>query len=219
MATVAGYFKTDFSLPLRLEAQWHTAGEGGLGQAFESCGLVDARAGAKYVALYFPGPIEFWDHVVAVTLNASSFLDKANKIKIGRVSQGNIKVRCMNVGENTIKLTYTLPGDDHEIMAEELPFSGRVYLYLDEEFTSHLRPRLSDLAGTASLKLTIRGPRYAQERSVQERPLGFISHDSRDKNEIARTIAIQLLTMQCSVWYDEFSLNVGDSIKETLSMV
>jgi hypothetical protein len=119
----------------------------------------------------------------------------------------------MNVGENTIKLTYTLTGDDHEIMAEELPFSGRVYLYLDEEFPSHLRPRLSDLAGTASLKLTIRGPRYAEERSVQEGPLGFISHDSRDKNEIARTIANRLLTMQCSVWYDEFSLNVGDSIK------
>jgi hypothetical protein len=62
----------------------------------------------------------------------------------------------------------------------------------------------------------LRGPRFAAERTAIEKPLAFISHDSRDKSEIARPIAIGLAKVMCSVWFDEFSLNVGDRLRESI---
>jgi hypothetical protein len=47
-------------------------------------------------------------------------------------------------------------------------------------------------------------------------PLAFISHDSRDKEEIASKIALGLQKRMCFVWYDEYSLKVGDSLRESI---
>jgi predicted nucleotide-binding protein len=48
------------------------------------------------------------------------------------------------------------------------------------------------------------------------KPRAFISHDSRDKTSIAEPIALQLMKFMCTVWYDEFSLHVGDSLSESI---
>jgi TIR domain len=40
----------------------------------------------------------------------------------------------------------------------------------------------------------------------------FISHASEDKEEIVRELAKILTTLKLKVWYDEFSLNIGDSL-------
>jgi hypothetical protein len=47
-------------------------------------------------------------------------------------------------------------------------------------------------------------------------PLAFISHDSRDKAEIAQPLALQLMKFMCPVWYDEFALKVGDSLRASI---
>lgn len=44
----------------------------------------------------------------------------------------------------------------------------------------------------------------------------FISHATEDKNEIARPLAQALEKAGVSVWYDEFSLKVGDSLRGSL---
>jgi hypothetical protein len=44
----------------------------------------------------------------------------------------------------------------------------------------------------------------------------FISHASEDKDEIARPLAEALRNSGLRVWYDEFSLNVGDSLRESI---
>jgi TIR domain len=49
-----------------------------------------------------------------------------------------------------------------------------------------------------------------------EKPLAFISHDSKDKREVAGPIAVGLQKLMCPVWYDEFSLNVGDHLRESI---
>ena len=46
--------------------------------------------------------------------------------------------------------------------------------------------------------------------------LAFISHDSRDKESVAVPIAIDLQKHLCPVWYDEFSLTVGDNLRENI---
>jgi hypothetical protein len=54
------------------------------------------------------------------------------------------------------------------------------------------------------------------ERNKWEKPRAFISHDSRDKTSIAEQIAVQLQRLMCPVWYDQFSLRVGDSLRESI---
>ncbi len=44
----------------------------------------------------------------------------------------------------------------------------------------------------------------------------FISHASEDKNEIVRELANILTTLNLRVWYDEFSLNIGDSLTSSI---
>jgi hypothetical protein len=56
---------------------------------------------------------------------------------------------------------------------------------------------------------------HAEARSRFEKPLAFISHDSRDK-EVAKQIAIALQRLLCPVWYDEFSLRVGANLRDSI---
>ncbi|MEA1867582.1 MAG: toll/interleukin-1 receptor domain-containing protein [Thermodesulfobacteriota bacterium] len=43
-----------------------------------------------------------------------------------------------------------------------------------------------------------------------------MSHDSRDKDEVARKIATKLQSMLCPVWYDEFTLKIGDNLRDSI---
>jgi hypothetical protein len=71
-------------------------------------------------------------------------------------------------------------------------------------------------AAQKDLALVLRDRGYAKQRDIRNQPLAFISHDSRDKNDIARPLAINLSQNLCPVWYDEFSLQVGDSLREKI---
>jgi hypothetical protein len=44
----------------------------------------------------------------------------------------------------------------------------------------------------------------------------FVSHASEDKESFVRGLANQLLKIGCKVWYDEFSLQVGDSLSRSI---
>lgn len=56
----------------------------------------------------------------------------------------------------------------------------------------------------------------SNQRSQIGEPFAFISHDSRDKLEVASYIAVGLTDMECPVWYDEYSLKVGDNLRESI---
>lgn len=44
----------------------------------------------------------------------------------------------------------------------------------------------------------------------------FISHASEDKEEIVRPLAVALRSEGLSVWYDEFELKIGDSLRQKI---
>lgn len=44
----------------------------------------------------------------------------------------------------------------------------------------------------------------------------FISHASEDKDSVARPLAQRLLDAGINVWYDEFSLKIGDSLRQSI---
>jgi TIR domain len=46
----------------------------------------------------------------------------------------------------------------------------------------------------------------------------FISHASEDKDELVRPLASALKNANISVWYDEFSLKLGDSLRKSIDL-
>lgn len=100
--------------------------------------------------------------------------------------------------------------------ARELMFTGQIYLYSERPVSEAQIARLNAEAKVVGHKLTFRSISYMSERNRWEKPRAFISHDSRDKTDIAEPIAIQLQKLMCPVWYDEFSLRVGDSLRESI---
>jgi len=56
----------------------------------------------------------------------------------------------------------------------------------------------------------------ARKRDVDEEWDVFISHASEDKDEIARPLAEALRAKELRVWYDESSLKLGDSLRQSI---
>ena len=54
-----------------------------------------------------------------------------------------------------------------------------------------------------------------QEDNLREHDV-FISHASEDKDEIVRPLALALKNAGLSVWYDEFELKIGDSLRQKI---
>ena len=90
--------------------------------------------------------------------------------------------------------------------------TGQVYFYIDDEIDA------AELQAAAppGVLVKVRGPRYAAERSKLDRPRAFISHDSRDKKTVVRPLAIGLSKLRCPIWFDEYALNLGDSLRESI---
>ena len=55
------------------------------------------------------------------------------------------------------------------------------------------------------------------ERSVVTKPFdAFICHANEDKDDFVRPLAEALKSHHLKVWYDEFALDVGDSLREAI---
>lgn len=54
---------------------------------------------------------------------------------------------------------------------------------------------------------------------IQKEPVDFdlfISHASEDKEEIVRLLVNKLLELDINLWYDEFTLRIGDSLRKNI---
>lgn len=98
----------------------------------------------------------------------------------------------------------------------DLVFTGQIYLYSERAVPTSDVERLRREGKAVGHTLTFRSASYAEERNRWEHPRAFISHDSRDKAAIAAPLALELSRLMIPVWYDEFSLKVGDSLRESI---
>jgi hypothetical protein len=106
--------------------------------------------------------------------------------------------------------------DDPPLNAANSRFIGRIFVYCDNELTEQDRTNIYAAANSLDLTLQLRDHAYATSREATDQPLAFISHDWRDKEEIAVKLASRLRNMTCPVWYDEYSLKVGDNLRESI---
>lgn len=192
MGTVQEYFETDFRDVWKLQK---TFSPRGTELALEFIGRVhlDFKANAKYISCFIsecPDPVsacvEILKRLDEILLFADTFHAKSS-----------------------------LPGET-PMNSKDLIFSGRVFIYSKYIIDDISLERLQAKAKNDGIILQYRGPTFAKKRSELEKPLAFISHDSRDKDAIARPIAVGLIQLMRPVWFDEFSLKVGDRLRESI---
>ena len=87
---------------------------------------------------------------------------------------------------------------------------------MDYDLSQDKRASLREIGETKGYHVLIRDHEYAKKKSALEKPLAFISHDSRDKDEVVRELAQELSGLMCPVWYDVYSLRVGASLRESI---
>lgn len=91
-----------------------------------------------------------------------------------------------------------------------------VYIYAEADLSPRDEKHIIELGKRYSSEVIFRGKRYSMERLAKDKPVAFISHDTEDKDGIARPIATGLAKMGFSVWFDEFSLKPGDRLRESI---
>lgn len=156
----------------------------------------DFGSGAVYLAFLLPlvaDPFQKCANLVADTSLLSKLVAKSPQLCVQEGSPGMV-----------------------EVAPASLVFTGRVYIYSENDLADEDILRLTIFAEERGIFLQYFGSRWAKHRSKVEKPLAFISHDSRDKDAIARIIAEKLVAHGVPVWFSEFSLHVGDSLRESI---
>lgn len=198
MATIREYYDTDFKY-MSLGGTWsmsrpddsHTISiDVKIMQAFE--------ANAKFWTVYVPDGTDYLGLITS--LLQAPLIHKAHLSEEG----DGLEIQ-MGFGNYSEKMS-----------SQTLIFTKRVFIYVDELLNVRQREELRNFASQLGIDLILRDREYAMERSKLEKPLAFISHDSRDKDELVRALALEMSKLMCPVWYDEYSLKVGDSLRENI---
>lgn len=184
MATLREYFDKDGSRTLCIHNTFTISSENGE-PLLDVIGRVhlDFESNGKYVSFYIPST----DKVYCPARMALTSLDKVLNFTQGILIEGGYSY-------------------DEKMTASDMDFTGRIFIYseddMSEENISYIRQQSEKLGHNVKFRFNT----YATERSNLEKPLAFISHDSRDKDDIARPLAIALQKQMCPVWFDEFTL-------------
>lgn len=180
MATLREYFAKDLGALLTSDFTWQTSDE--IPQDISVKVGLETCSSTRFVAYYIPKHPAYVELCISLIENLNEAVKRSNGVRtiIGFVGD-------VNVG---------LVGSDYCVV------SNRVYVYLEDEPNDADLARLDQLCKNKGLWLTIRSLGYLKKKMEIEKPLAFISHDSRDKGEIAGPIAVGLQKMMCPVWYD-----------------
>ena len=212
MSTIRQYFDTDFDHMLRVHIAYPASDI-----PCDASLFYDANANSAFLAFYFADaalqPSDFEKVLGTLKYGASQVsLRGGIALPSARVFHGSLRVH----NENPFKVEYQLFGDPAWRDLLGIPPSRRVFIYAETSFNEAQIAGLIEAAGNLGHELQFRDAAYADRRTVLEKPLAFISHDSRDKESIARPIALNLQRKICPVWYDEFSLQLGANLRESI---
>lgn len=212
MATIRQYFDTDFSHATKMHVSFHFDG-----LKIDSSIFYDFSGYMAFIACYIPEQDKSLDYYLGLIQNLEygktpmSFDGKIT-LPSGREFPGQIRI------DNNPKINVQAQffGDPEWQSIHDIQASKRVFIYSESDLKDEEVIFLKKSAKSLGHELQFRSKKYMEGRTKFESPLAFISHDSRDKDEIARKIAINLQRMLCPVWYDEFSLKVGNNLRESI---
>lgn len=176
----------------------------------------DFTANCLFTSYYFSEP----DLDLNFFINFLNYLHSTNtwntngNIKLPNASLlKGLRIRVENTNPLTIEAQF--PGEE-VINMSDLKYHGRVYIYSESQLQKHDILELSKYGKRLDFHTQFRSPNYRNARQMDEQALAFLSHDSRDKTNIARPLAHKLQSLDCPIWYDEYSLQLGDDLRESI---
>jgi hypothetical protein len=194
MATLEEYFKMDFNRIGCVQNEHRVTVSPAQVVSFPVRVHQDFEACAKFVSVYCPagvyplGLIQFYAN------------DIGEALKIGA----------------SILIQSGRTGLEMETSSTDLQFTGRLFVYADCKVDPDELTRAKNFCRSRNIWLVVRDINYRDVRNRVHKPDAFICHDSRDKTNVAEPIALGLSKLLCHVWYDEYSMEVGDSLRECI---
>jgi hypothetical protein len=213
MATIREYFDADFNSAARV----HVRIPAGNGLNVEAVILYDFSAYTAFLACYVPGAehdLDFFETFIKGLEYGKTSVQLDGKVTLpsARAFPGQLRVE----NASPFKMAAQFFGDPGWVSTEHIQATKRVFIYSESQLRDDEISQLKETAQKLGHEIQFRSTKHANERSKFETPLAFISHDSRDKDAVARKIALQLQKLMCPVWYDEFSLKVGDNLRDSI---
>jgi hypothetical protein len=194
MATPREIFDKDNSGYLSVQNDFEIKNGAGITASVTVRVSLDINAGVRYVSIYID------DCPLAVSAIAHYIRNPNDAL---RVAEG-------------IEIITGFHGTSEKIPSSTMKFSGRMFAYTAARLSQGEKDEVEKLATQNGILLVIRDGHYIAQRILMQSPLAFISHDSRDKEKFVRELASTLQKMLCTVWYDEFSLIPGASLRESI---
>lgn len=199
MGPITEYFDTDLSKCLSKHKPWLMSdAQGNNLSPVTACIYQDFDANAKYWAFFIPSEVNA--HVYANTIFQ---MPETRKCVLGPEGEG-------------VEVGMGFSDYSEKMHSSTLSCTNRVFLYIDALLDATERKQITDQGKAAGFHVVVRDQEYAQKKSEIEKPLAFVSHDSRDKDELVGGLAFQLSKLMCPVWYDEYSLKVGASLRQSI---
>ncbi len=199
MATIREYFDTDLNRCLSAHVDWQIRGVTDTSSPPIRARISqDFDANAKYWSFFIPDGADVVGYANAI-LNTPE------------------TSRCVLSGESdSVYVEMGFADYAERATSETLVFTRRIFLYVDALLPAALREQLVSQGNHQGFHVLVRDREYAAKRSALEKPLAFISHDTRDKESLVRELALEMSKLMCPVWYDEYSLDVGASLRESI---
>lgn len=200
MATLKEYFDVDLDKSLAVHCPWNlTNSQGGVLPEITARISLDVVGNAKY-----------WSFYISESSDISGY--------IGYIFSSPNTEKCVlsSEGDTIMLMEGGFAGYSEGISSTTLVFTRRVYLYINAFLGDETRKEIASYGLQKGFFVVVRDKEYAMRKSELEKPLAFISHDSRDKDGLVRELALEMASLHCPVWYDEYTLKVGDSLRENI---
>lgn len=115
----------------------------------------------------------------------------AKSSELGRVRQSLLKAQ---------------QNEQKKMQQEQLNFQREIQRSIEEQ-----KAQLSTL-----ISMNYVSSNQIEDEGTEKQYDFFISHASEDKNDIVRYLADALVKKDIKVWYDEFELKIGDSLRKSI---
>ena len=213
MAAVREYFETDFSYALRVHTRLPSDRFN-----IEIVILYDFSGYKSFLACYDADSdhtVQYYVDLLSTLKLGATELQLSGKVVLpsGRDFPGQLKVN----NQVPFDILAKFHADPNWISCKDLHASApaRMFIYSESDLSDDDVLALKTRALPLGYEVQYRSRRHALERSEFDTPVGFVSYDFRDR-DVSRRIAVHLNKMICPVWYDEFSLKVGDNLRESI---
>lgn len=199
MASIREFFESDFK-DFKVGQNVVAQSRDGTKHSIKIEVVCDLDAGAQFVACFLPEDAPVEAMIGMLLRDIDEIIQRSgNALRISTDVFDDSRVTARNI-----------------LWSNQLMFSRLVYVYCESIVPESVWIRVVESAKISQIRLILRDPDFARSRSKKIKPSAFISHDSRDKDTIARPLTQALQKRGIGVWYDEFSLKLGDSLRESV---